>query len=121
MLRRDVDNTQDCLDVRDVIERYERLGTDHDPDDNEEYENLKTLLKDLQGNGGDHDWRGDWYPGTLIRHSYFVEYCEELVKDIGDMPRDIPSYLVIDWDATADNLKVDYQSVDFDGVEYYYR
>ena len=58
---------------------------------------------------------------NMINDSYFVEYCEELVTDIGDMPKKIPGYIVIDWDATADNLKADYSSVDFDGVTFWYR
>lgn len=55
---------------------------------------------------------------TLIHDSYFVEYCEELCKEICDIPQDLPGYLVIDWEATADNLRVDYTSVEFDGVTY---
>jgi hypothetical protein len=86
-----------------------------------ELEHLQGLLDDLRGNGGDERWRGDWYPVTLIRDSHFVEAMQELVSDIGDLPRDIPSYLEIDWDATARNLRVDYSSVEFDGVTYWYR
>jgi hypothetical protein len=40
---------------------------------------------------------------------------------IGDMPKEIPSYIVIDWDATAENIQADYTSVDFDGVTYWIR
>jgi hypothetical protein len=43
------------------------------------------------------------------------------LEDVGDLPRGIPSYIVIDWAATADNLKVDYTEVDFDGVTYLVR
>lgn len=57
----------------------------------------------------------------LIRESYFTEAMRELVSDIGDLPKDVPGYLVIDWEATAENLKVDYTAVDFDGVTYYVR
>jgi hypothetical protein len=57
----------------------------------------------------------------LIRESYWPTYAQELVEDVGDLPRGIPSYIVIDWAATADNLKVDYTEVDFDGVTYLVR
>lgn len=87
----------------------------------EELHKLKELLSDMQGYGGDHQWRGDWYPGYIIRESYFTDYCEELVKDIGDLPQDIPSYLAIDWEKTADNLRVDYTESEYDGVTYLYR
>lgn len=64
----------------------------------------------------------DWeYGSTLIREDYFVEYCKELLADIGDIPREIPDYIVIDWEATSENLKVDYTEVDFGGVTYYVR
>ena len=65
-------------------------------------------------------WRGDWYPITLIREDYFAEYARDLVDDCGDLPA-IPSYVVIDWEATADNLRVDYSEVDVDGISYLYR
>lgn len=117
----------DIIDLRDVIARVEELReleTDEESrtiEENAELEALENLLSDLCGYGGDEQWEGDWYPVTLIARSYFVDYCEELVKDIGDLPRNIPSYLAIDWQATADNLEQDYSSVDFDGDEYLYR
>lgn len=118
-----IDNSQEVLDTRDIIERFEELESNENRDeyDQSEFETLEKLLADLCGNGGDEQWRGDWYPITLVRDSYFVDYCEELVSDIGDLPREIPSYLSIDWQKTAENIQVDYFSVDFDGVEYWTR
>ena len=81
---------------------------------------LAGLLDALRGNGGDEHWRGDWYPITLIREDYFAEYARDLVDDCGELPA-IPSYVVIDWEATADNLRVDYSEVDVDGIAYLYR
>lgn len=94
---------------------------DENPDEAEELKTLAGLLNDMQGYGGDHQWRGDWYPGHIIRESHFTDYCEELVKDIGDLPDTIPGYLAIDWEKTADNLRVDYSTVDYEGIEYLYR
>ncbi len=45
----------------------------------------------------------------------------EMLSDIGDLPRDIPHYIVIDEDATARNIQQDYTSVDFDGATYWVR
>jgi hypothetical protein len=101
--------------------REAEAWADENPDDAAELETLAGLLNDMQGYGGDHQWRGDWYPGALIRESYFVEYCEQMLKDIGDLPDELPGYIAIDWDKTADNLRVDYSTVDYDGVEYLYR
>ncbi len=58
---------------------------------------------------------------TLIPESEFVEYAEELLKDCGELPRDIPHYIVIDWEATADNIKQDYSTLSFERVTYLYR
>lgn len=92
-----------------------------DDEEKSELEALESLLSDLCGYGGDEQWEGDWYPVTLILDSYFTKYAEELCSDIGDLPKDIPSYLVIDWDATAKNIQQDYSSIDFDGDTYWYR
>ena len=44
---------------------------------------------------------------TMIPLEDFTNYCRELVIDT-DLPRNLPSYLVIDWEATAENLENDY-------------
>jgi uncharacterized protein (UPF0335 family) len=89
---------------------------DWDNDNADELKALQALAKEGE------DYAEDWDHGaTLVRESYFTDYCEELVSDIGDMPRKIPGYIVIDWEATADNLKADYTEIDFDGVTYLVR
>lgn len=130
-MQTDLSNSADMIDVRDIIARVEELeaieGIEEkisaleQDDDATELVGLRELLGELCGYGGDEQWRGDWYPITLIRDSYFVEAMQELCEDIGDFPKGIPGYYVIDWNATADNLRVDYSSVEFDGVTYWYR
>jgi hypothetical protein len=92
-----------------------------DEEEQEELQTIEALLESLKGCGGDEQWEGAWYPATLIRDDYFVTYARELVSDIGDIPRDIPSYIEIDWEATAKNIRMDYSSVEIDGVTYWYR
>lgn len=119
------------FDLREVMERVEELetsiegyedksGSEYD-DETEELAKLQALLDEVKGRGGGEQWRGDWYPISFIRDSYFTEYAEDLVKDIGDMPQEIPSYIAIDWEATARNIQQDYSSVEFDGETYWYR
>lgn len=143
----EIDNTADIIDVRDIIARVEELEAEltdaHEgqASNNGEFEAwlkamadndagtlqdaaldlilFRDLLTELAGNGGDEDWRGDWYPVTLIRDSYFEEAMDELLEDIGDLPRDLPGYLKITVDYEA--LQMDYTSVEFDGVTYWYR
>lgn len=87
----------------------------------EEFDELKNILEDLKGSGGDEQWRGDWYPITLIRDSYFTDYAIELLEDCGDIPRNMPHYVAIDWDATARNIQVDYTSTKIHGATYWFR
>ena len=127
--RSEVTNSEDVIDSRDVIDRIEELQTEYDDleDGTEETAEwisnnadklaaLKALAK--QGEAYSDDWE---YGSTLIRDSYFVDYCEELVKDIDGLPRNLPAYIVVDWAATANNLRVDYTDVEFDGVTYWVR
>lgn len=130
----DISNTEDTLDVRDIIERVGELRSERDDCDAEAYEawqeseaaeelaKLTVLLEELAGNGGDHQWEGVWYPVTMVRDSYFTDYARELTEEIGDWPKSgIPSYIEIDWEATARNIRMDYSSVEYDGVTYWYR
>jgi len=165
---RNVDNTEDLIDTRDLIrliediegdfevltkavdevqevydemlERIEELGEHEDDtpereklaeyaseleeaqkalaewDDADELKSLQAFAKQVE------DYCTDYLHGeTLIRESYFTDYVEELVKDCYGLPSDLPSFIVIDWEATAENVKQDYSEADFDGVTYYFR
>jgi len=122
-----LDLTADIIDVRDIIERIEELEN-HQPDSEaekwaqcDEYAALLDLLDDLKGCGGDEKWRGDWYPTTLIHSRYFSEYVYQLLIDCGTIPTDLPSWVEIDWDATADNLKADFNTIDIGAELYWFR
>lgn len=121
-----LDFTADIIDVRDIIARVEELDPEYSDikltdDEAEELAALRAILDELKGNGGDEQWRGDWYPVTLIRDSYFTYYAREMLEDCGTIPRDLPSWVVIDWDATAGNVRMDYTPVEIDGSTYWYR
>ena len=110
----------DMIDVRDLIARYEYIEDSDDEEELAEARKINAILDDLGGYGDDEQWRGKWYPLSLIRDSYFVEAMQDFVQDIGDWPRDIPAYLEIDWEKTADNLRVDYSNIEIDGTDYWY-
>lgn len=130
-----LDLTADIIDIRDIIARYEELESEIDgivSDDTvyihgeteslqAELASLAAILDDLKGQGGDEQWRSDWYPITLIRDSYFTDYACELLEDCGTIPRDLPCWVEIDWDATARNVRMDYMPIDIDGVTYWCR
>lgn len=139
--------TDDVIDVRDLIERYEELESERDSffDDRdfqdsergnkenpiwEEWENsdeakelnhLQDILDELKGNGEDEQWQGDWYPITLINSNYFTEYTKELLEDCGYIPKEFPWWIALDWEKTADNVKIDYTTIDIDDETFYYR
>lgn len=83
---------------------------------------ILSFLEDLKGNGGDEQWRGDWYPITLIRDDYFEDYAQQLAEDIGAVDRNAawPNNC-IDWKQAAKELEMDYSTVDFEKTSYLYR
>lgn len=124
-------NIEDVIDVRDIMARVEELEDERDntpdedaaqwelSDESKELAALESILEDLKGCGGDEQWRGDWYPVTLIRESYFTDYTEELVCDCYDVK--LPDFVHVDWEATAREVKIDYSTVEIDGVTFFYR
>lgn len=125
------------FDVRDAIERLEELEAARDDvqanqgasqftfddDDKAELATLASVLDELKGNGGDHDWRGDWYPVTIIPEAEFEDYARDMAEDIcGEQMRAATWPLsCIDWEQAARELKIDYTSADLDGISYLFR
>jgi len=116
-------NTEDIIDVRNMIERYETLENEMTVSDTlAESLALAAILDDLKSNGGDEEWRGGWYPVTLIRDSYFKTYAQELAEecDMIDEKAQWPMNC-INWDQAALELQYDYTSCDIGGITYWYR
>lgn len=91
-------------------------------DKQEEIDTLKDELKPLTDLQDEAEGYCDWINGaTLIHKDYFTQYAMQMLSDIGDLPQEIPWYIVIDEEATAENIRQDYTAVDFDGVTYYVR
>ena len=138
MTNREISNMDDIIDVRDIIARIEELEDDIESrvdnsistaEEDGELARLQSLMDDMKGYGEDEQWRGDWYPLTLIRDSHFRDYAEELADDIFPYPCKSNEaklleqwpYRCIDWEQAARELRLDYSSVEFDGVTYWYR
>jgi hypothetical protein len=130
-MTKDLDLTDDIIDVRDIIERIEELEGEIEDyaekmddwqanaDNVAELETLMAIMEKIKGYGGDEQWRGDWYPVTLIRSNYFNEYMDNMVSDCYEVPKDLPSFMTITLDYVA--LQQDYTSVDIDGITYWCR
>lgn len=74
-----------------------------------EYRELSDLIQEV----GKADY--------LIHDSHFEDYVEELLRDCGDVPDKLPWYVVIDWEATAKNIRGDYSELEWDGHTYLYQ
>lgn len=133
---RNIDNTADVIDSRDIIERIEELEGERDAHNEDgpeedwatafffeaaELATLKALAEQAESTP---DWQ---YGETLIRESYFTDYIEEMVRDCYELPKEFDSgawpwnNMKMDWDGAAEEAKVDYMEVDFDGVTYLIR
>ena len=99
-------------EVDDLKSEIEALEADFDNDEQTELTELEAMESEIP------EWR---HGETLIPEDEFVDYCEELCKDIGDVPREIPWYIEIDWDKTAENIRQDYSEVEYQGTTYLYR
>lgn len=90
----------------------ESLESDFDEDEQEELAELENMESEIS------EWR---YGEVLIHEDNWVSYVKELLEDCGDLPKDLPWYIVINWKETADNLKSDYSEIEYQGNTYYYR
>lgn len=110
----DIDEWEDIDDVDDITDED---FIDSNEDDISHLESITNFCDELEDYG---DFK---YGEVIIHEDYWVEYCEELCKDLGEIPSKLPWYIEnhIDWDGVADELKIDYTTATYDGDEYYMR
>lgn len=121
-----IDLRADIIDVRDMIARFEYLEGQNLSRGEEEWDERKALravLDELEGQGGDEQWRGAWYPITLIADSYLEDYARETADDLygAEMRAAHWPFSYIDWEAATDAFRMDYTSIEIDGLTYWYR
>ena len=141
--KRVIDNTQDIMDSRDVIEYMEEMESERegfmdaieeaegldekvqakealkewDEDNGAEYGALKAFCE--EGEGATSDWI---HGATLILDGHFKDYAQQFAEDIGAIDRAASwPNTCIDWDEAASELQMDYTSIDFDGETYWVR
>ena len=124
-----INNTQDTIDSRDVIDRIKELAallaahekeqgdtTNSKPFENQtELDLLNTLA--LIGLGVSIG-----YPAfQLVRDSYFKEFAVRLAEEACDCPgqHGYWPYTCIDWDQAATELQYHYRPFEFNGVKYW--
>lgn len=142
-------NSDDVIDSRDVIRRIDELEgdlrTEFDSiseqneaadtaafeawvastadDSTAVFQDDAAELQILRALAEEGEASPDWQHGeTLIRDDYFERYARDLADDMGVGGNDTAwPGRHIDWEAAAEELKHDYMSVSFDGVEYWIR
>lgn len=115
----DISNGLDIIDSRDIVARIEELEKEgRDKDALEELATLQALVSVIDDSSGDSAEDGV----TLVRDSYFEDYARELADDIGAVDKNAswPNNC-IDWQRAAEELQMDYTSLEFDGVTYWCR
>ena len=61
------------------------------------------------------------YGCTLIDEDDFEDFVKEDLEDCGYIPKDLPTWIEINWEATAKNVKYDYSEIEYQGTTYLYR
>ena len=120
----DIENEDDCADKReDKLEEIadkENEVQDCELEYNRYYEELEELeaLKEEISNSSDEGFE---YGIQLIHEDYIDDYLNEMLVDCGYIPKDMPSWIEIDWQATYDNMKEDYNEIELNGNTFYVR
>lgn len=112
----DITNFDDVIDSRDILEYIEKYKDDKDFE--EEVEALQSIVDEYCGNYTDglEDLK---FGVFFIRDSYFEEYMSDYFFEVNQVDEALECY--IDIEAFARDQQYDYASVNFDGVEYWYR
>ena len=83
----------------------------------EELEELEALKKEIENNSDE----GFEYGIQLIHENYIDDYLDELLEACDYLPKDLPYWIEIDWQATYDNMKEDYNEIELNGNTFYVR
>ena len=117
----------DIYDLDEMISYEPEEDDDHYEDYEDEFNTFRDAWADelqeirnideIESDIGSREFQ---YGITLIPVDDFEEYVQDYVRELYNMS-DIPSWIEIDWDATAHNLSSDFSSVEYDGDSYYYQ
>ena len=83
----------------------------------EELAELEALKEEIESNSDECFECGI----QLIHNNYIEDYLDGLLEDCGYLPKDLPHWIKIDWQATYDNMKEDYTEIELNGNTFYIR
>lgn len=110
-----ISNTDDTIDSRELETYIDHMREELPP---EELQSVLDFAAEFKDYADDYD-----YGEVAIHDDYFTEYTKELVCDVGYLPDNLPWWIAnhIDWSGVADELKMDYSAIEFDGQTYWTR
>lgn len=128
------------VDVRDIAESIREAGAVLEDADAAEYEReeafealreyIKTYTEIAYPVEDVTEWEdlaaawekiGDERDTNLIRADKFEDYVMDMATDIGAIDPEQASWIVIDWTATANTVRIDYSEYDLAGTAYLLR
>ena len=83
----------------------------------EELAELESLKEEIESNSDE----GFEYGIQLIHENDIDDYLDGLLEDCGYLPKDLPYWIEINWQATYDNMKEDYNEIELNGNTFYVR
>ena len=117
----------DSRDIQKEIDNIKGLKNDYESDLeslNDEYKRyseelaeLEALKEEIENNSDE----GFEYGIQLIHENYIDDYLDELLEACGYIPKDLPLWVKIDWRATYDNMKEEYNEIELNGNTFYVR
>ena len=122
-----IENEDDYTDKRnDVDSKLEEIAEKESEIQDCEFEYNRyseelTELESLKEEISDNSDEGFEYGIQSIHESDIDNYLNEMLVDCGYIPKDMPSWIKIDWQATYDNMKEDYNEIELNGNTFYIR
>ena len=123
----DIENEEDYADKQcDIDNKLEEIADKENEIQECEFEYNRyseelTELESLKEEISDNSDEGFEYGIQLIHENYIDDYLHELLIDCGYIPKDMPSWIEIDYDATYNNMKQDYNEIEINGITFYVR
>ncbi len=111
-LKEELDNVLMSDIEREDIENYLK---DWENDNWGRYDNLKELIDNLEN---ESEWQ---YSMIFIPEDEFEEYTQQYCKDMGLIGPNLPDFIEVNWEQTAENFSADFSQVEFENETYYYR
>ena len=123
----DIENEEDYEDKQnDIDNKLEEIAEKENEIQDCEFEynryseelvELESLVGEIESNSDE----GFEYGIQLIHENYIDDYLDELLEACGYIPEDMPSWIKINWVATYDNMKEDYNEIELNGNTFYFR